>query len=129
MDESQSIEQLENNYWKDIDFPTLLVEKCFQYRRIPIKDLSIEQVRLLLGQKIGIEYILPRAIHFLQENILAEGNYYPGDLLAAILTIDESGWTDHFELRRRFDELLVSEISKVEDSDLLRMLADYRKGH
>lgn len=43
---NKSIEQLENDYWKDeIDFPSNLVINCHKYRKIPIKELTIEQLR------------------------------------------------------------------------------------
>jgi len=130
MDETKSIEELEEDYWRDRDFPTPLVAKCFQYRRVPIKDLSVEQIRLLLGQKIGIKYLLPKALLILQENILAEGDYYPGDLLAYVLTLDNSDWKEHRELRQRFENLLTfkkSEIEGSEDRKLLKLIADFKK--
>ena len=130
MDEAKSIEELEKDYWKDVDFPTSLVEKCFQYRRIPIKDLTVEQIRLLLGQKIGIKYLLPKALLILQENILAEGDCYPGDLLACVLRLDISKWKEHYGLQHRFDDLLTlkkSEIQNSEDRQLLKMIADYEE--
>ena len=43
---SKSVEQLENNYWKDeIEFPSNLVINCHKYRKIPIKDLTTEQLK------------------------------------------------------------------------------------
>ena len=49
-----SIEELEKDKWKEPDFfPTDLVEKCFKYRKIPVKDLTTEQLRTLIGQNMG----------------------------------------------------------------------------
>jgi len=64
---SKSIEQLENNCWTDeIEFPSNLVLNCHKYRKIPIKDLTTEQIRLLISQKIGIEYLVEIAIEKLE---------------------------------------------------------------
>src|SRR3712207_5967774 len=92
MREHRSIEQLENDYWKDVSFPSSLVERCFNYRKIPISELSVEQLRLLIGQQIGLTYIVPKAITVLQADILAEGDYYPGDLLNSLLSLSEEVW-------------------------------------
>ena len=77
-DIQQSLEQLEQNFWKDPkDFPTLLVEKCHRYRKLPVKDLSIEQLRMLIGQNIGPSYLIPLSIETLRNDILSEGDFYP----------------------------------------------------
>ncbi|RBP29099.1 hypothetical protein DFR65_106120 [Oceanihabitans sediminis] len=92
---SKSIEQLENDYWKDeIEFPSNLVINCHKYRKIPIKDLTIEQLRLLISQKIGIEYLAELAIKKLELNILAEGDLYEGDLLQAVLSLPTEFWNE-----------------------------------
>ena len=57
--ETKSIEQLENNVWKELsEYPTDLIEKCHQYRKVSISKLSIEQIRLLVSQQIGLEHII-----------------------------------------------------------------------
>lgn len=57
MAQTQSIEQLENDFWKETDFPTGLVERCYRYRKIPIGDLTLAQLRTLIGQQIGLKYL------------------------------------------------------------------------
>lgn len=93
--ESKSIEQLENDYWDDkIIFPSNLVINCHKYRKIPINELTIEQLRLLISQKIGIEYLTEIAIEKLKLNILAESDLYKGDLLEAVLGLPIEFWTE-----------------------------------
>ena len=42
---NKSIEQLENDYWKDeIEFPSNLVINCHKYRKILINELTIEHL-------------------------------------------------------------------------------------
>ncbi len=66
IDENRSLEELEQDYWKDYDFPTGLIAKCHEYRKIPLKDLTIEQIRLLIVQDIGLKYLIPKAIEVLK---------------------------------------------------------------
>lgn len=90
---SKSVEQLENDYWKDeIEFPSNLVINCHKYRKIPIKDLTIEQLRLLISQQIGTEFLIGIALEKLERNILTEGDLYEGDLLNAVLGLPTEFW-------------------------------------
>jgi hypothetical protein len=91
-----SLEQLEKNYWNDPKkFPTPLVEKCYNFRKIPVKDLSTGQLRTLIGQNIGLPYLIPLAIEILKTDILAEGDFYPGDLLNSVISADNSFWKNN----------------------------------
>ncbi|WP_417237471.1 contact-dependent growth inhibition system immunity protein [Bizionia paragorgiae] len=117
---NKSIEQLENDYWKDeIDFPSNLVINCHKYRKIPIKELTIEQLRLLISQKIGIEYLTGIAIKKLELNILTEGDLYEGDLLQAVLGLPIEFWngkpTEFRTLQNlveRNSELIITELGE-----------------
>jgi len=117
MREHRSIEQLENDYWKDVNFPSSLIERCFAYRKIPISDLSVEQLRLLIGQQIGLSYTIPKAISVLQEDILAEGDYYPGDLLNSLLNLSKDSWNECQGEKLKLTELLNQNMSLVEASE------------
>ena len=117
MREHKSIEQLENDYWKDVSFPSSLVERCFNYRKIPVSQLSVEQLRLLIGQQIGLLYVIPRAIDVLQTDILAEGDYYPGDLLNSLLSLSEENWNKNAREKTKFMELLHQNMSTIEATE------------
>jgi hypothetical protein len=114
MQEHRTIEQLENDYWKEVHFPSSLVEKCFAYRKIPVAELSTEQIRLLISQQIGLPYIVPKAITILEENILAEGDYYPGDLLHSLLSLSEDDWSQNLKEKNKLIELLRQNASVID---------------
>lgn len=42
---------------------------------------------------------MPRALRQLEENPLCRGDFYPGDLLSAVLRVDESFWLLNPELK------------------------------
>ena len=94
--QSKSIEQLENDIWKKpSEFPTDLVEKCYHYRKISIAVLTNEQIRLLITQKIGIEYLIGIALKKLERNILTECDFYEGDLLVAVSSLSSEFWNEN----------------------------------
>nr|WP_299036273.1 contact-dependent growth inhibition system immunity protein [uncultured Tenacibaculum sp.] len=91
--ETKSIEQLEKDIWKNpSEFPTDLVEKCYRYRKISIAELTDEQIRLLISQQIGTEYLIGIALKKLEKNILTECDFYEGDLLMAVSSLPTEFW-------------------------------------
>ena len=93
---TKTIEQLENDIWeKPSEFPTDLVEKCYRYRKISIEELTNEQIRLLISQKIGIEHIIGIALKKLEQNILTECDFYEGDLLIAVSNLPTEFWNEN----------------------------------
>ena len=68
-------------------------------RRIPLHELNNEDLRILIGQNIGLEYLVPLAAAKLRMEPLSEGNLYPGDLLQNVLRADSKFWLAHIELR------------------------------
>jgi hypothetical protein len=55
--------------------------------------LSQGDLRLLISQKIGLKYTVPEAMKSVSENALIEAEFFPGDLLCALLRIDEDFWS------------------------------------
>jgi hypothetical protein len=88
-----SVEQLEDNVWPPAAADaTPLVRRVHELRREPIGDLSIEGLRVLLEQNVGLDILLPRAAVRLQWEPLLQGDLFPGDLLAAALRVDHAQW-------------------------------------
>jgi len=117
MQEHRSIEQIENDFWKEVDFPSGLVEKCFAYRKIPIAELSVEQLRLLISQSIGLPYIISRAVCILQQNILSEGDYYQGDLLSVLLELKHEDWQQNLKEKAELKHLIVHSLNEIEANE------------
>lgn len=115
---NESIEQIEGNNWgSPPNDATRLVKKCYELRKLPIRDLEIEDLRVLISQNIGLEIIIPRAMHILEKDILAEGDYYEGDLLSVVLRSDPSLWNDNV-LTDKLIKLYESQESLINASEL-----------
>ncbi len=54
----------------------------------------------MIGQEIGLPHLLPVAIERLKGQPLAEGDYYPGDLLCSVLRIGATYWRSNPDQRR-----------------------------
>ncbi|MFE5586173.1 contact-dependent growth inhibition system immunity protein [Kitasatospora sp. NPDC056531] len=105
-----SLEELERDRWPAPPADaTRLVAAAHALRRQPVGGLTVEDLRLLIRQDVGLLHLLPMALELLQENPLAEGDLYPGDLLSAVLTRNPAVWSESAQLRHKL-RVIVSEL-------------------
>ncbi|MFJ8637107.1 contact-dependent growth inhibition system immunity protein [Streptomyces sp. NPDC093568] len=113
MDRDRSLEELERDRWptpsSDV---TRLVATVHALRRKPVGELTVEDLRLLVRQDVGLAYVLPVALEVLRDDPMAEGDMYEGDLLAAVPTRNPEVWSGSPELGREL-RLIVSELSDL----------------
>ncbi len=107
MDLNNSIEQIEGVKWKEPELNSYVVVECHRLRKIPLSEFTIENLRLLIGQKMSLNIILPLALDVLEENPFAEGNMYKGDLLANIINVAPEFWKENPELNNRLVEIKI----------------------
>ncbi|MCX4682999.1 contact-dependent growth inhibition system immunity protein [Kitasatospora purpeofusca] len=89
----RSLEELEHDCWPaPSGDETRLVATVLELRRKPVGDLTVEDLRLLIGQSVGLVHLLPLAVDILRGDPLAEGDMYEGDLLAAVLSRGAEVW-------------------------------------
>jgi len=60
----------------------------------------------MIGQGIGLRWLVPRALEALEQDPLSEGDLYPGDLLASVLRIPADFWSREPESRDRVEAVL-----------------------
>lgn len=92
IDINKSIEELENDYWGEPTFDSYVTATCHKARQKPIKWLSSEEIRCLIGQKIGLKFLLPIAVDILKNEPLIDVTYFKGDLLLTLLSLDINNW-------------------------------------
>lgn len=108
-DRRRSLEDLEGERWGDPPAgSTRLVTRVHQIRRKPIGELSVEDLRVLIGQQVSLPAIVPLAIERLREDPLAQGDLYEGDLLAAVVRVDPDFWRGHRALLEEVRSILGS---------------------
>ncbi|MEE2937847.1 MAG: contact-dependent growth inhibition system immunity protein [Planctomycetota bacterium] len=54
----------------------------------PIEDFTSEDLRIMIGRNIGLQFLMPTVVTALEDNPLAEGDFYLGDLLKNVTSID-----------------------------------------
>ncbi|WP_405594128.1 contact-dependent growth inhibition system immunity protein [Streptomyces sp. NBC_01410] len=102
----RTLEDLEDSRWPAPGPTTCLVERVHALRRKPIGTLTIEDLRTLIVQNVGLPFLLPLAVEVLLDNPMAEGNFYEGDLLSAVTTRDPDSWSTFPHLARELATVL-----------------------
>jgi hypothetical protein len=80
---------------------SFLVRRCTELRRKPLDRFTVEDLRIMLGQQEAVPILLPLAVDMLTDNPLAEGDFYPGDLLLTVLRLPASTWVNLQDERQR----------------------------
>jgi hypothetical protein len=97
-DRSKSLQQLGWQDWGEATYDSRLVKECHRLRRVPLSKFEAEDLRIMIGQNLGLEYLGPLALEQLQEDPLAEGAYFPGDLLVSLLGARGEFWQAHLDV-------------------------------
>ena len=101
------VQQIAEGYWEP-NYPSHLVTTCHRLRKVPIGQLSVEDLRILLGQSIGVQYLVPLVLEIMVANPLAEGDLYPGDLLSSALRLNPTIWRQHPDWAGRLESIVKS---------------------
>ena len=91
-----TLEQIEGDVWGDPPpDPTALVARVHRLRQVPIASLDADALRVLVAQQIGLPTVMPLVLAHLEADPMLEANFYPGDLLVAVLKLPAAYWSAH----------------------------------
>ncbi|MFD9564167.1 contact-dependent growth inhibition system immunity protein [Streptomyces sp. NPDC059994] len=108
-DRNKSLEELEGNRWPDPpEGATGLVRAVHSLRRRPVGSLDADELRRLIGQDVGLPWLLLPALEVLRDTApnQAAGGFFDDDLLSAVLTRKPSLWQAMPESARELREIL-----------------------
>lgn len=113
----KTLEELENDYWDKPGYKSYVVTTCFAARKKPLSELTDEEIRLLIGQRLGLKYLLPMAIDILKADPMIEVTFFPGDLLRQLLELNDEDWIDNKEERDAFLRIAINNRSRIEENE------------
>ena len=102
----RTLTQIENHDWGAPTYDSHLVNECHRLRNVPLRELGTEDLRMLIGQEIGLAHLVPLAIAQLEHDPWAGGHLYPGDLLKTTAEVPASYWSEHPTMIPRFQGVL-----------------------
>ncbi|MFG2464320.1 contact-dependent growth inhibition system immunity protein [Streptomyces canus] len=133
VDRAKSLEQLDGERWGDPPGDaTSLVRTVHEWRRRPIGTLEPDELARLIGQDVGLPWLLPLAVEILREEALKQpaGGFIDGDLLYAVVTRNSEFWGAHPGLARELKGAvtLLNDLSTYEKREVEAFLASLPEG-
>ena len=119
----KTLEQLEGQVWPEPDYDSYVVATIHRLRKKPLSDFTLEDQRIMIGQGIGLPHLLPIVLDHLVQHPFAQGDFYPGDLLAAVIRVSDDFWAANPDLRVKAlaaVEAALKRIRKVETAPELK---------
>ena len=80
---------------------------------MPISEFTVDDIRFMIVQGVGLKYLLIEAIELLSQDLLTEGSYYEGDLFNAVLKLDKGQWGQASELWDKVDILIKDQVEHL----------------
>ncbi len=114
LDHNKTLQDLEGEEWGEPDFHSSVVTNVHRLRRIPLKDFSVEDLRLMVAQQQSLAYLIPLSIEQLANDPLSEGDSYPGDLLCAVLRVPDTFWQQYRMWRQQVRTIIDQAIDRLD---------------
>lgn len=126
----KTLENLEREYWGEAESDSHLVKTCHKLRKKPLSDFGTEDLRIMVGQNIGLKFLVPLALEKLEKNIFAEGDFYQGDLLESVLKSDKEFWSKESEIFASLEAIIVNnkDLLNIQNSKLVDSFLKLKKG-
>lgn len=112
---SKSIEELENDYWKEPEFKSGLTMICYRARKKRINELNEDEICTLIRQNIGLKYLLPVAVKKFEEYMNNINDFYLSSLLDTLLNLDNNQWINNKEQKEKFIMNLYDSLSNLNE--------------
>src|SRR5262245_28796046 len=110
----ETLDELEGVEWGEPGFNSLLVRESHRLRKKPVDEFTVEELRVMIGQQIGLDHLMPRAVNFLERQPLAEGDFFPGDLLLNV--IRASDWLRaRPEVHARIESIIQRALNEIRE--------------
>jgi hypothetical protein len=106
IDLTKSLQELEHSDWGEPVRDSHLVITCYKLRRVPLKQFTLENLRIMIGQEIGLTFLVPIALKHIHHHPLAGGDFHPGDLLVALLRVEATFWIQHPEYCKEIHQII-----------------------
>lgn len=125
----KNLENLEKDFWALQSLESHLLKTCYLLRKKPLKDFTIEDLRIMIGQNLGLKFLIPFALEKLRKNILSEGDYFQGDLLKAVVTSNKEFWNLEPKLTKELEAIILEneEILNQNEPGLLKSYEQWKK--
>ncbi len=121
IDRTKSLQELENHDWGEPDCINHPNADCYEYRKIPLKDLKPHYLVRLICEEVGLEYLVPFVLDILNEDPLSFVDHDLKWPFTCILEVSSTFWNKSPDLRERvkyiYQKLTIPEMILGLDKD------------
>jgi hypothetical protein len=117
--DEKTLEELDGQRWGPPEVETSLVQTVHRLRRVPIGQFEPRDLRIMIGQGVGVQYLVPNALTLLERDPFMEADLHTGDLLMSVFNVDDAFWQRSPELRRRAVAILDSALEREAELDVV----------
>lgn len=126
-DTSKSLQELENDDWGEPppdEARSSLVQRVYNLRRVPLRDISALDLTTLIGQQLSLKYVVPVAIARLQQDPWGqhEDQFWTGMLLGRVMELGQEFWRDNPDLLSAMQPVLERAFATIDS------LGEYDRG-
>ena len=114
---NKTLTELENDDWGEANSDSYIEKGCYELRYKPLCQLEPEGLRLLIGQGIGLKYLMPIAVNLLENEPLTEGMHYKGDLLYNVLLVGPEFYKNNINLKKSVMALIPNAVEEMRSLD------------
>jgi len=115
MEKDKSISEIKGLPEVKSEFGSSLEKNILKAEQKPIKELTNEDLRILLGQNLHLELIVPIVLDRLKFDILTRSEDLDVMLLTKLLQIESNYWEDNPEIKNTFDSLIKNNRQNIEE--------------
>lgn len=122
---STTLTELENHDWGPPTYDSHLVQTIHQLRYKPIEQFTDGDLRICLGQNVGLVFLVPLALARVESEPLLEASFYPGDLLVALLQAESDFWNRQTHLARQLSVVANRTEHETDNAHVLNAIAAF----
>jgi CDI immunity proteins len=109
----KTLENLEKDFWGNPEYDSHLVTRCHELRKLSLDNFTTEDLRIMIGQEIGLDYLIPLALEVLTIDLFSEGDFYEGDLLKNVLIVKTEFWNNNKDYWATLNDLIKDRRSEI----------------
>lgn len=113
-DINKILNELEGPLSNESGFNSSLISRFVDLRDNKLRDFTAGDLRVMISQKMNLDYMNPLAIEILASNPFVEGDLYIADLLEQVLQVENGFWKQNEGLYYEFLEVLTEVKSTIE---------------
>ncbi len=114
--EIYSLTELEQDDWGPAKFDSSLVQSIHRLRNKPLGELSPGDIRMLIGQRVGLRFLVPLAMGVIESDPFIDSSFFPGDLLLYLLNLSDY-WSVNHDVRDRMTKIAMLATERIHGED------------